>query len=95
VLDLVRHFFQTDKPCAAICHAAQLLVAADVIRGKVCSAYPAIKPDVVRAGGIWGEVDKDVSNCHVDGNLVTAAAWPAHPSWMREFIKLLGSKIEL
>jgi protease I len=30
----------------------------------------------------------------VDGNLVTAPAWPAHPAWMREFLRLLGSTIE-
>jgi len=94
VLDIVRHFFSANKPCASICHGAQMLVAAGVIANKVCSAYPAIKPDVLMAGGKWGEVSQDFANCHVDGNLVTAAAWPAHPSWMREFLKVLGSKIE-
>jgi protease I len=94
VLDIVRHFFSTNKPCAAICHGAQMLVAAGVIANRTCSAYPAVKPDVVMAGAKWGEVSADFANCHRDGNLVTAAAWPAHPSWMREFLNVLGSKIE-
>jgi len=93
VLEHIRHFFKAKKPCAAICHAAQLLVAADVLKGKECTAYPTIKPDVIMAGGKWAE-NKDVSTCHVDGNLVTASAWPAHPAWIREFLKVLGSKIE-
>lgn len=94
VLEIVRDFFAMNKPCAAICHGAQMLAAAGVLNNKVCSAYPALKPDVLMAGGRWGEVAKDFANCHVDGNLVTAAAWPAHPSWMREFLKLLGSRVE-
>jgi protease I len=94
VLEVVRHFAEADKPIAAICHGLQVLSAADVLRGKLCTAYPAVKPDVLAAGGTWGEVNDTVSNAYVDGNLVTAPAWPAHPEWMREFIKLLGTKIE-
>jgi protease I len=30
----------------------------------------------------------------VDGNLVTAPAWPAHPRWLAEFLKVLGTKNE-
>ncbi|HEY9712922.1 MAG TPA: DJ-1/PfpI family protein [Chroococcales cyanobacterium] len=94
LIAVVKHFFEKQKPVAAICHGAQILVAADVLKDRLCSAYPAVKPDVVRAGARWGEVADNFANCHVEGNLVTAAAWPAHPSWMREFVKLLGSKIE-
>ena len=71
-----------------------LLAAADVLEGKQCTAYPAVKPDVIRAGGKWGEVNETFSNAYVDGNLVTAAAWPGHPEWMRKFLKVLGSRIE-
>jgi protease I len=94
VVNLVREFMNAGKPVAAICHGAQLLVAAGVLNNRLCCAYPAIKPDVVMAGGRWGEPDKDFANSHVDKNLVTAAAWPAHPSWMRNFLEVLGSTIK-
>lgn len=92
VLDMVRHFFEADKPVAAICHGAQLLTAAGVLKGRRCTAYPAVGPEVTLAGGEYEEVAVD--QCVVDGNLVTAPAWPAHPEWMRAFLKLLGSTIE-
>ncbi|MBI4806687.1 MAG: DJ-1/PfpI family protein [Desulfovibrio sp.] len=94
VLDIVRHFAAAKKPIASICHGPQVLVAAGVLDGKGCTAYPAVKPDVLMAGGKWLEINETFTNAHVDGNLVTAAAWPAHPEWMRKFLVLLGSKIE-
>ncbi len=93
VLRLVRHFAEANKPIAAICHAAQLLAAAGVLKGKGCSAYPAVGPEVNSAGGRWVEVGMD--QAHVDGNLVTAPAWPAHPQWLRKFLHVLGTRIEL
>jgi protease I len=94
VLEIVRYFAQARKPIAAICHGLQVLAAAEVLEGRLCTAYPAVKPEVVRAGARWGEVNETFTNAHVEGNLVTAAAWPAHPEWMRKFLELLGSKIE-
>lgn len=92
VLQIVRHFAEANKPIAAICHAMQILAAAGVLKGKTCTAYPAIAPEVRSAGGQWAEcaVDRAV----VDGNLVTAPAWPAHPEWLAKFLKVLGTKIE-
>ena len=92
VLEAVRHFAKTNKPIAAICHGPQVLAAAGVLAGKACSAYPAVGPDVNTAGGKWAEVPIDKAN--VDGNLVTAPAWPAHPDWLAKFLKVLGTKIE-
>jgi protease I len=92
VLDIVRHFSEAGKPIAAICHGAQVLAAADVLLEKACSAYPAVGPDVARAGGEY--VDVPVDEAHVDGNLVTAPAWPAHPNWLAKFLDVLGTKIE-
>jgi protease I len=94
VLSVVRHFAENNKPIAAICHGQQVLAAAGVLQGKSCTAYPAIKPEVVRAGAKWLEPNETFSNAYVDGNLVTAAAWPGHPEWMRKFLELLGTKIE-
>ncbi|MCC5657802.1 DJ-1/PfpI family protein [Nostoc sp. XA010] len=92
VLEITRHFAQTNKPIAAICHGLQLLAAADVLQGKRCTGYPACSPDVKSAGGIY--VDICVDRAIVDGNLVTAPAWPAHPHWLAEFLTVLGTKIE-
>lgn len=92
VLDMVRHFSEAGKPIAAICHGAQVLAAADVLLEKACSAYPAVGPDVTRAGGEY--VDIPVDEAHVDGNLVTAPAWPAHPDWLAKFLGVLGTRIE-
>lgn len=94
VLEIVRDFSKSNKPIASICHGQQILVAADVLNGKRCTAYPAVKPDVIAAGASWGEVNETFSNAFVDGNLVTAAAWPGHPEWIRKFLELLGTRIE-
>ncbi|CZZ93082.1 intracellular protease%2C PfpI family [Bordetella ansorpii] len=91
VLDIVRHFDQAGKPIAAICHGAQLLAAADVLKGRKCSAYPACAPEVRLAGGTYAEIGID--QAHTDGNLVTAPAWPAHPAWMAQFLEVLGTRI--
>lgn len=91
VLEIVRHFADARKPIAAICHGPQLLAAAGVLTGRTCSAYPAVGPEVRVAGGAVAEVPID--GAHVDGNLVTAPAWPAHPAWLRKFLDVLGTKI--
>ena len=93
VLKIVRHFSEANKPLAAICHAAQVLAAAGVVQGRSCSAYPAVGPDVTRAGGKY--MDIGIDQAHVDGNLVTAPAWPAHPAWLAKFLDVLGTKINL
>ena len=92
VLDIVRHFFEADKPVAAICHAMQILAAANVLEGRSCSAYPAVGPEVRLAGGKYMNIQVD--QAHIDGNLVTAPAWPAHPEWIGKFLQVLGTKIE-
>lgn len=92
VLQITRHFAEANKPIAAICHGAQVLAAAGVLEGKRCSAYPACGPDVTRSGGHYADIPAD--EAFVDGNLVTAPAWPAHPRWLAEFLKLLGTRIE-
>lgn len=92
VIEAVRHFAQAGKPIAAICHGPQVLAAAGVLAGRVCSAYPACGPDVTRSGGEYKDIAVDQA-C-TDGNLVTAPAWPAHPNWLAQFLQVLGTKIE-
>jgi protease I len=92
VLDMVRHFFAEDKPVAAICHGPQILSAAGVIKGRKVSAYPAVGPEVTLAGGELADIPID--GAVTDGNLVTAPAWPAHPAYIAQFLKVLGTRIE-
>jgi protease I len=95
VLQITQYFARADKPIAAICHGAQILSAANVLEGKSCSAYPAVKFEVLAAGGKYVEASPSFDNAHVDGQLVTAPAWPAHPAWMSKFLGLLGTQITL
>jgi protease I len=88
VLEIVRHFDQARKPIAAICHGAQILAAAGILKGRRCSCYPAVGPEVTAGGGTYADIAIDQA-C-VDGNLVTAPAWPAHPAWLRAFQDVLS-----
>lgn len=93
VLEIVRYFFAQNKPVAVICHGPQVLAAADVIQGRNLTAYPAIGPGVTSAGGNYKEIPVD--QAIVDGNLVSAPAWPAHPDWIAKFMQVLGAKVTL
>ncbi len=92
VLSLVKCFVRSGKPVASICHGAQILTAADVLRGRTVTAYPAIGPDVTIAGGNYVEVAPD--DVVVDGNLVTSPAWPGNTALLKSFIALLGISIK-
>jgi len=87
VLEMVRYFAKADKPIAAICHAAQILAAAGVVQGKRVSCYPACSPEVKLAGGTYAAIE--VTGAIADGKLVTAPAWPAHPTWLAMFQEVL------
>jgi len=91
VLDVVRHFFERDKPTAAICHGPQILTAAGVVKGRTVSSYPAVGPEVTLGGGTPAEISVD--QAVTDGSLVSAPAWPAHPAWIAQFLEVLGTRI--
>lgn len=90
VLEVVRHFHDSGKLIAAICHGPQLLAAAGVLSGKRCSCYPAVSPEVQAAGGRYVPTAETFDNVSVDGHLITAPAWPAHPGWIREILAALA-----
>jgi protease I len=92
VLSLSRHFFDTHKPVAAICHGLQILAAAGLLKGRTCSAYYAVGPEVTACGGTYQHLGVD--QAITEGNLVSAPAWPAHPAWLAQFLKLLGTRID-
>ena len=91
VIEIVQHFFHQNKPVAAVCHGAQILAAAGVLKGRICSAYPACRPEVELAGGIYADIAIDAAV--TDGNLVSAPAWPAHPAWIAQFLTAMGTTI--
>lgn len=93
VIEMVQHFFATNKPVAAICHGIQILTAANVVKGRKLTAYPAVGPEVKIAGGEFQNIPAD--GVYVDGNLVTSPAWPAHANFIREFLKIMGAKIKI
>ena len=93
VIGIVKHFADNEKPIAAICHGLQLLAAAHVLKGRSCTAYPACGPEVIAAGGEY--VERPADGVHIDGNLVTSPAWPAHPAFLSAFLKVLGAEISL
>ena len=91
VVEMARHFLAADKPVAAICHGAQLLAATGLLRGRRVSAYPACQVEVELAGAEY--VGIPIDQAVTDGKLVTAPAWPAHPAWIAQFLKVLGTTI--
>lgn len=93
VLEIARHFDDANKPIAAICHGLQVLAAAGVLEGRKCSCYPAVGPEVERVGGTYIDIPAD--QAFVDGNLVSAPAWPAHPVWLAMFLELLDTKLDM
>ena len=93
VIEIVQEFFKADKPVAAICHGPQILTAANVLKGRKATAYPAVGPDITLAGGTYVAVDSD--KAVVDGNLVTSPAWPGDAAIVAEFVKLMGTIITL
>jgi protease I len=92
VLEIVRHFDQTNKPIAALCHGPQLLAAAGILKGRKLNAYPACAPEVELAGGTF--VTLEFSDAVVDGKLVTGPAWTAHPAWLRKFLEVLDDHLQ-
>jgi protease I len=87
VIETVQHFFEADKPVAALCHGPQILAAAGVLDGYEMTAYPAVRAECEAAGCSW------VDEVTTDGNLVTGQAWPDHPEWVAQFMALLGDEV--
>jgi protease I len=88
LLTIVKHFDEAKKPIASICHGAQILNAAGVVRGRRISAYPACGPEVTAAGGEY--VSLPMEAAITDRNYVTGPAWTAHVEWLKQFLAVLG-----
>ena len=84
LLTITRHFFETNKPVASVCHGIEIVAAADCIRGRKVTTVAKCALDATTAGATY--VDEP---CVVDGNLVTARVWHDNTPLLREFIRLL------
>jgi protease I len=81
-LNFARHFFAAGKPVAAICHGPQVLISADLVRGRTMTSWPAIKADMRNAGARW--VDEEVV---VDNGLVSSRKPDDIPAFNKKMIE--------
>jgi len=87
VLTLVHKFFEAHKPVAAICHGPQILVAANVVKGKTLTSYGDCKWELQAAGANWVKIDH--LEAVVDNNLVTGVDWCGNTAVVKKFAELL------
>jgi protease I len=83
-LDAVKTFFRDNKPVFAICHGQQVLVSADVLKGRRATSYWNMAQELKDAGARYED-----SEVVVDGNLVTSRQPSDLPAFMREMLKAL------
>ena len=84
-LEIARSFFTQNKPVAAICHGPQILVSADLLKGRRATCYMSVADELKKAGALYE--DREVV---VDANLITSRQPSDLPAFMRETMKLLG-----
>lgn len=89
LMRIVRHFFAEQKPVAVVCHGAEIVAAADVIRGKRLATVPKCRMDIELCGGTF--VD---DGCVLDGNMVSGRTWHDQDRYMRQFMKMLHAQVE-
>ena len=87
-VNFVRDFFERDKPVAAICHAAWLLVEADVLEGRTITSWPSLKTDIENAGATW--VDKAVQ---MDQKLITSRKPDDLPQFCAKIVREFATGI--
>jgi protease I len=88
VVELVREFFQQDKPIAAVCHAGWMLAEAGILDGRTVTSWPSIKTDLINAGANW--VDREVVE---DGNLITSRKPDDLPAFSEALLRQIDQGI--
>lgn len=83
-LRIAKHFFEKNKPVAAICHGQQILISAGLLKGKKATSWAGIKDDLIAAGAVYENTE-----VVVDGNLVTSRQPKDLPAFMKEIVKKL------
>ncbi|MEU1934400.1 DJ-1/PfpI family protein [Streptomyces coeruleorubidus] len=93
-VSIVRHFIESEKPVASLCHGPLLLLAAGVT-GRRMACADDIAVDVTTSKNTYvenkGEIPGQPDHV-VDGNIVTARGWWHYHSWVREFLNLLQER---
>src|SRR5581483_4710681 len=84
LLRITRHFFETNKPVAVVCHGIEIVSAAGVIRGRTVTTVAKCALDAAQGGARY--VDQPTV---LDGNLVCARTWHDNAPFMRQFMKML------
>lgn len=88
LLRITRHFFETGKPVAVVCHGVEIVAAAGVLKGRTMTTVAKCRLDITQVGGTY--VDQP---CVVDGNLVSARTWHDNAPFLREYLRLLEHPI--
>jgi protease I len=89
MVDMVIEAMAAAKPVAAICHGPQVLISANVLRGRTLTCWPSIAIDVQNAGGLY--VDRPVVR---DGNLITSRKVDDIPAFTEAIVEALGGALE-
>jgi protease I len=84
----LREFARTGRPIAAICHGPQLLIEADLVKGKRMTSWPSVRKDLENAGALW--IDREVA---VEGNLITSRNPGDVPAFTREILQQLATAV--
>ncbi|MBM3775757.1 MAG: DJ-1/PfpI family protein [Acidobacteria bacterium] len=84
LLRIVRHFFTAQKPVAVVCHGAEIVAAAGVIRGRRMATVPKCRLDIELCGAQFVN-----EGCVRDANLVSGRTWHDNHLFIREFIRML------
>ena len=88
LLRITKHFFETNKPVAALCHGVEILTAADCIRGRTVTTVAKCAMDAEQGGAKYVNQPFVIS-----GNLVTARVWMDNTVLLREFMKMLKAYV--
>lgn len=84
LLRITRHFFESNKPVAVVCHGVEIAAAAGVCAGRTLTTVAKCALDITLVGGKY--VDQP---CVVDDNLVSARTWHDNTLLLKEFVRLL------
>jgi protease I len=84
LLRVTRHFFETNKPVAVVCHGVEIAAAAGCLKGRALTTVAKCALDITQVGGTY--VDR---NCVVDGNLVSARTWHDNAALLKQFVQML------
>ena len=90
LVNIVKEFYDKGKVIAAICHGPQMLIEADILRGKRATCWKAVITDLKNAGATF--IDAPVV---VDGNIITSRFPPDLPMFCKEIIKVLKGKVNV